>query len=97
MRTLTLALSAVAFAFTGTTVATAGPALCGKRIELIKVLKNRYNEERVMVGLSQKSTEAFEVFASEQGTWTVLMTMRTGLTCIMASGHSWKGVRGKGT
>ncbi len=72
--------------------ASAGPALCGKRGDLIKVLKKRYQENRVAVGLSQKSTEAFEVFASTDGTWTVLMTTKKGLTCIMASGHSWKDV-----
>lgn len=72
--------------------ASAGPALCGKRGELIKVLEKRFQENRVAVGLSQKSSEAFEVFASSKGTWTVLMTTKTGLTCIMASGHSWKDV-----
>lgn len=72
--------------------ASAAPALCGKRGELIKVLEKRYKESRRAVGLSQKGSEAFEVFVSGKGTWTVLMTTSKGLTCIMATGHSWKDV-----
>lgn len=72
--------------------ASAAPALCGKRGDLIKVLKKRYEESRVAVGLSQKSSEAYEVFVSGKGTWTVLMTTSAGVTCIMATGHSWKDV-----
>ncbi len=65
-------------------------AACGERGELIKALKQRYKEVPVAAGISQKNTEAFEIFASEQGTWTVVMTTSTGMTCIMAAGHSWK-------
>lgn len=90
--TIFLAMAAVAAFVFLPAKASAGPALCGKRADLIKVLKKRYQEDRVAVGLSQKSTEAFEVFASSKGTWTVLMTTKTGVTCIMASGHSWKDV-----
>ena len=90
--TIFLALAAAAAVVLVPEKAAAGPALCGKRGELINVLKQRYQENRVAVGLSQKSSEAFEIFASEKGTWTVLMTTKTGLTCIMASGHSWKDV-----
>ena len=41
-------------------------------------------------GVGQKNTAAFEVFASEKGTWTIMMTMANGMTCIMAAGHSWQ-------
>ncbi len=68
----------------------AEPASCGERSELIKALKQKYKEIPVAAGISQKNTEAFEIFASEKGTWTVVMTTSTGMTCIMAAGHSWK-------
>ena len=70
--------------------ARAAPAKCGDRSKLIEVLKDRYKEFPVALGISQKSTEAFEVYASESGTWTVLMTMSNGLACVMAAGHSWQ-------
>ncbi len=89
---LFLAMAATAAILLMPAQASAGPMLCGKRAEMIKVLEKRFHEGRVAVGLSQKSSEAFEVFASPTGTWTVLMTTRTGKTCIMATGHSWKNV-----
>ena len=74
----------------GVSEANAARAKCGDREKIIKVLKDDYNEVPIAIGLSQKSTEAFEIFTSEKGTWTVMMTMSTGQTCIMATGHSWQ-------
>ena len=31
-----------------------------------------------------------EVFASKKGSWTFLITMPNGLTCVVASGQSWE-------
>lgn len=68
------------------------PAICGERGALIKTLKTKYKEVPSGMGISLKSTEAFEVFTSKDGTWTVIMTTSTGRTCIMAAGHSWKDI-----
>ena len=65
-------------------------AKCGDRKELVNMIEKKFKEHRVAYGLSQKSTEAFEFFASEKGTWTAMMTKNTGQTCIMATGHSWE-------
>lgn len=70
--------------------AEAAAAKCGNRAKLVKILEKKYKEVPVAAGLSQKSTEAFEVFASEEGSWTVIMTRTNGMTCIMAAGHSWR-------
>lgn len=67
----------------------AAPAVCGDRDKLIKGLKARYREVPVALGISQKSTETLEIFTSESGTWTAVMTMSNGVACIMAAGHSW--------
>jgi hypothetical protein len=82
---ITLATSANGFV-----PAKAAPPKCGEREKIIKVLKDDYNEAPLAMGLSQKSTEAFEIFTSDKGTWTVMMTMSNGMTCIMAAGHSWQ-------
>ena len=74
----------------GITTVNAAPAKCGDREKIIKVLRKDYKEAPLAMGLSQKSTEAFEIFTSEEGTWTVMMTMSNGKTCIMAAGHSWQ-------
>ena len=67
----------------------AAPAVCGDRAKLIEGLERRYKETPVALGISQKSTEVLEIFASEAGTWTAIMTMSSGVSCIMAAGHSW--------
>lgn len=73
-----------------TAAAHAGPARCGKRAEIVKVLEQRYSERRFAAGLSQDGQQFFEFYASDSGTWTALLTSANGLTCIMANGHSWK-------
>jgi len=72
--------------------AATAPAKCGNRAELIKTLEERYKEVPVALGISTKNTEAFEVFASEAGTWTVVMTLSNGVACVMAAGHSWQDI-----
>lgn len=68
----------------------AATAKCGDRTKIIEILKKNYKEVPVALGISQKNTEAFEIFASEEGSWTVMMTRTNGQTCIMAAGHSWR-------
>ena len=67
----------------------AGPK-CGDRAALIKVLNERYKEKPRALGLSSKGTAVFEIYTSKSGTWTIVMTMTNGATCIMAAGHSWE-------
>ena len=89
-RCIALTVMALVTATFSVSQSSAAPAKCGDREKIIKVLKKDYNEAPLAMGLSQKSTEAFEIFTSEEGTWTVMMTMINGKTCIMAAGHSWK-------
>ena len=70
--------------------AQAAPAKCGDRTKLVQILEKKYKEYPVAVGISQQNTEAFEIFTSKTGSWTVMMTLASGKTCIMAAGHSWQ-------
>ncbi len=87
---ITSIIAAGIIAATAGNVFAASPARCGDRKELVNMIEKKFKEHRVAYGLSQKSTEAFEFFASKKGTWTAMMTMNTGQTCIMATGHSWE-------
>ncbi len=87
---ITLAVSFTASLAIGMPSSQAALAKCGKRDKLAEVLKERYKEVPIGLGISQKSTEAFEIYVSEKGTWTVTMTMSNGMTCVMAAGHSWQ-------
>ncbi len=62
---------------------------CGERTAIIERLESGYGETRTAAGLSTQSG-MIEIFASEEtGTWTIIMTMPTGQSCLMAAGNSW--------
>lgn len=63
---------------------------CGDRTKLLKALSEKYKESPRALGLSSSGKAIFEVFTSKTGTWTIVMTTTTGVTCIMAAGHSWE-------
>ncbi len=65
---------------------------CGDRTALLKVLNDQYKEKPRALGLSTTGTAMFEVYTSQTGTWTIIMTTTTGVTCIMAAGHSWEDI-----
>lgn len=51
-------------------------------------LAQEYGENRVMAGLST-SGAIIEMWASSEGTWTVLMSMPDGMSCIMDAGQGF--------
>jgi len=64
-------------------------ASCGPRHELVKLLSDRYKEDPVGIGLSQPG-QVLEVFASQAGTWSMVMTMPDGKACLIAAGDNWE-------
>ena len=76
-------------------VAQAQPAACGSHVDVIKKLKTSYKEQPAALGLAANGS-LIEVLTSAGGkTWTLIMSRADGLTCIMASGHSWENVDSK--
>ncbi|MDA4845976.1 hypothetical protein [Hoeflea poritis] len=63
---------------------------CGDRIGILKSLASKYKESPRALGLASTGRAVFEVYTSKTGTWTILMTTTTGMTCIMAAGRSWE-------
>lgn len=63
-------------------------AMCGERAQIIEGLKTKYQETRQAAGLIASSGVA-ELYVSEAGTWTMLVTLESGKSCIIAAGHSW--------
>lgn len=64
-------------------------ASCGPRSELVKLLADQYKENPVGIGLAQPG-QVIEVFASQAGTWTMVMTMPDGKACLIAAGNNWE-------
>ena len=68
----------------------AAQRMCGERAKLADFLKKKYQEAPIGLGVGGSGKTVYEVFTSQKGTWTVMMTMTTGKSCIMATGHSWR-------
>lgn len=79
-------ISAVVFG----TVAFATPQ-CGPHKQVIEMLSKRFSEVPKAVGIVGEK-RIMEVFISEKGTWTILVTNSEGLTCILAAGDEWEDV-----
>ena len=74
-------------------LASASPAqaagMCGKRGEFIKALNDKYMESGKALGFAGQ-VNLVEIFASQAGTWTILVTTPEGKSCIIAAGNSWE-------
>ncbi|MSU89581.1 hypothetical protein GE300_08120 [Rhodobacteraceae bacterium 2CG4] len=69
---------------------TAAPQACGERAAVIERLRSGYGEERTGAGLSS-SRGIVEVYASQRtGSWTILLTLPDGRSCLVAAGESWQ-------
>jgi len=65
-------------------------AQCATRDKVVAVLAAQYGETRHGIGIAANNT-VMEVFASEEtGTWTITVTMPSGLTCMVASGQAYE-------
>ncbi len=79
------------------TLIAASPALaqessaCVERSEFLKHLSSNYDEAPVAMGLTSTG-RVLEVIVSEAGSWTIIVTLPSGLSCGIASGVSWEGL-----
>jgi hypothetical protein len=64
-------------------------AVCGDRGELIKKLEKSYSETPQSMGLASNGS-MIEIYASPNGSWTIVMTQPDGVTCLMAAGDNWE-------
>ncbi|OUS22501.1 hypothetical protein [Litorivita pollutaquae] len=63
---------------------------CGPREVVVERLASGYGETRQSIGLGTNN-QLVEVFASdESGTWTITVTMPSGITCLVASGQAFE-------
>ena len=73
-----------------TGIAEAAPQ-CGNHDKIIEVLGNKFKETRRVMGVVNAKA-VMEIFMSPQGTWTILITDTSGLSCTTASGEEWQDV-----
>ncbi|MEM9438788.1 MAG: hypothetical protein AAGA15_17305 [Pseudomonadota bacterium] len=91
MKTHLLALSIGVVAL----ILAAGPSVsqtanCAARETVIERLASRYGESRQSVGMAANQT-LMEVYANAgTGSWSLLVTLPNGNTCLVASGNSYE-------
>lgn len=63
---------------------------CGRREQIVAQLESRYHESRRGIGIAANNA-VLEVFvAEESGTFTILVTLPNGQTCLIASGQDYQ-------
>ena len=72
------------------TPAPAQEAACAKHAAVVGKLDEVYGERLAGRGIVSP-TVIFELYASEKsGTWTILRTDTTGMSCVMITGQVWE-------
>ncbi len=85
----TLTALSTALAITFLASPSMAQAVCGKRTDIVNRLNTGFEEQRRSAGLAADGN-LVEVFASKNGTWTIIYTKPGGLTCLVAVGDNWQ-------
>ena len=65
--------------------------VCGNHADIEKRLETGYQEYRTAVGLAHNNA-MIEIYTSEKGTFTIVLTRPNGMSCLMAVGEGWESV-----
>ena len=66
------------------------PKACAPRTEIVDRLSSAYHEGPVAVGVATNGG-ILEVLSTDSGsTWTIIVTMPDGVSCLLATGESWR-------
>ncbi|MCV9966465.1 hypothetical protein OIU34_31825 [Pararhizobium sp. BT-229] len=81
--------AAIALAVTAQPAAAQQVFNCAEHSQVVESLGSHYSETLQAVGLINQ-TAILEVFVSESGTWTMLVTNLEGHSCVVFAGESWE-------
>ncbi|GHA61113.1 hypothetical protein GCM10008927_28200 [Amylibacter ulvae] len=63
---------------------------CATRGKVVESLNDQYGETRRSIGLGQNNG-VVELYTSDNtGTWTILVTLPNGMSCLMAAGDAFE-------
>ena len=69
---------------------TADETNCGRRATVLEYLSTKYSEKPVAMGIAANGG-LIEVLTSKEGsTFTIIVTMPEGETCMVAAGEGWE-------
>ena len=71
-------------------VASAQQTMCTERNRVLSQLSNQFSEAPVAMGVANNGG-VLEILSSRAGkSWTIILTMPSGLTCMIAAGENWE-------
>jgi len=82
---MAFALSAVATSSSSSLAQVA----CAPRRAIVDVLNGRYQEAPVRIGVATPES-VLELYVSQTGSWTLLLTGANGRSCVIGSGENWE-------
>ena len=65
------------------------PLVCAPRDAAIAELSGHFNEQVIGRGLSTNGQAMLEIYKSNGGSWTVIVTDAKGVSCVLANGQVW--------
>lgn len=91
MYRLALIISTVSLLLWSQTAAAQQPA-CTDRSDVLSHLSSEYSEAPVAMGIANNGG-VVEILSSKTGTsWTIILTMPNGMTCMIAAGEHWESI-----
>ncbi len=86
-------LAAALFVLTVAMPASAQQKSCDKRPKIIGHLANQFFEAPVAIGLSNNGGVVEVLSSKKTRSWTMIITMPDGNSCVMAVGENWETVK----
>ena len=68
-------------------------AMYGMRPEIIALLAKKYAEAPVAIGLSSNGGVVEVLSSMKNQSWTMIITMPDGNSCLMAAGENWETIK----
>lgn len=70
--------------------APSGAPTCDKRPAVMSQLENKYSEKPVAIGVANNGGIVEVLTTKEGNTWTIVITLPNGMTCLVAAGEDWE-------
>jgi len=83
-----LASLALGMVAASATTADAARTVCKDRSEIVEILNRKFGATQRSFGL-QSDRRVLELYAAPSGSWTAILTMPNGKSCVVASGEAW--------
>jgi hypothetical protein len=89
MKRFMFSLIGASFVALMATPASSAENVCGKRDDIVSRLENGYQEFNSALGMSTNGG-LVELYTSDKGTWTLMLTQPDGVSCLIAAGENWE-------